>query len=101
MKAPPLEDRELEMIRGVLRRHPEVAEAILFGSRAQGTHTVRSDVDLAVSGEVAPLRAAAIGAELDELPLPYRFEVQSLEHLRYPSLLDHIRRVGIRIYPEP
>lgn len=99
MKTPPLTDRELAMIQEVLRRHPEVSEAILFGSRAKGTHTVRSDVDLVVSGQVSPLRAEAIGAELDELPLPYRFEVQSLEHLHHPALLDHVRRVGIRIYP--
>jgi predicted nucleotidyltransferase len=99
MKAPPLNASELEMVRTVLRRHPEVASATLFGSRAKGTHTERSDVDLAVAGEVAPLRAEAIAAELDELPLPYRFEVQPLEHIHHRPLLEHIKRVGMIIYP--
>ncbi len=91
---------ELDMVRAVFRRHPDVASATLFGSRAKGTHTERSDVDFAVTGDVAPLRAETIAAELDELPLPYRFEVQSLEHIHHQPLVEHIQRVGILIYPE-
>ena len=99
MNAPPLTAGELDMVRTIFRRHPEVSSATLFGSRAKGTHTGRSDVDLVVTGDVAPLRAEAIAAELDELPLPYRFEVQPLEHIHYRPLLEHINRVGILIYP--
>lgn len=100
MKTPPLSAGELKMVRAVFRRHPEVVSATLFGSRAKGTHTERSDVDLVVTGEVAPLRAEAIAAELDELPLPYRFEVQPLGYIHHGPLLEHIKRVGIPIYPE-
>lgn len=100
MKKPPLEPAELDLVRSVFRLHPEVSGVTLFGSRAKGTHNDRSDVDLVVTGVVAPLRAEAIAAELEELPLPYRFEVQSLEHIHHRPLLDHIRRVGIVIYPD-
>lgn len=98
MKEPPLTDRELDMVRSIFRQHPEVTSATLFGSRAKGTHTERSDVDLVITGDVAPLRAEAITAEMEELPLPYRFEVQSLDHIRHSPLLEHIKRVGICIY---
>ncbi|HEY5792503.1 MAG TPA: nucleotidyltransferase domain-containing protein [Chthoniobacterales bacterium] len=84
----------------VFRRHPEITSAILFGSRAKGTHTARSDVDLAISGTVDPLRAEALAAELDELPLPYRFEVQSFAHITHRPLREHIERVGIPVYPQ-
>ena len=87
------------MMRAVFRRHSEITSASLFGSRAKGTHTERSDVDLAVTGNVAPLAAEAIAAELDELPLPYRFEVHSLEYIEHRPLLEHIRRAGVVIYP--
>lgn len=100
MKRPPLEPTELEMVRSVFRRHPEVKTVTVFGSRAKGTHSDRSDVDLVVTGDVEPLRAEALAAELDELPLPYRFEVQALEHIQYPPLLEHIQRVGIVIHPD-
>ena len=66
---------------------------------AKGTHSDRSAVDLVVAGDVEPLRAEAIASELDELPLPYRFEVQSLDHIQHRPLLEHIRRVGVLIYP--
>lgn len=99
MKTPPLKPAELDMVRSIFRRHPEVTSATLFGSRAKGTHSDRSDVDLVVTGEVEPLRAEAIASELDELPLPYRFEVQPLAHIHYRPLLEHIKRVGILIYP--
>ncbi len=98
MNPPPLKPAELEMVRAVFRDHPEVKSATLFGSRAKGTHNDRSDVDLVVAGDVEPLCAEAIAAELDELPLPYRFEVQPLEHIHYRPLLEHIKRVGILIY---
>lgn len=98
MKTPPLKPVEMDMIRSVFRQHPEVKTATLFGSRAKGVHSDHSDVDLAVTGDVEPLRAEAIAAELDELPLPYRFEVQALEHIQHRPLLEHIKRVGILIY---
>jgi predicted nucleotidyltransferase len=100
MKTPPLTAHELSLMTSVFRRHPEITQATLFGSRAKGTHTVRSDVDLAVSGIDDPLRAEALAAELDELPLPYRFEVQSFEHISHRPLREHIERVGIPLYPE-
>lgn len=93
-----LTERELKLIGDIFGRHPEVAGAILFGSRAKGTHTPRSDVDLALTGMITPLGAEAIAAELDELPIPYRFEVQPLESIRHLPLRDHIERVGVWIY---
>jgi len=98
MKPPPLEPAELDMLRSIFRRHPEVTSATLFGSRAKGTHSSHSDVDLVVTGEIEPLCAEAIASELDDLPLPYRFEVQSLAHIHHPPLLEHIKRVGILVY---
>ena len=98
MSRAPLEPAELELVRSVLRQHPEVVSATLFGSRAKGTHTPRSDVDLALTGPLGALGAEAIAAELEDLPLPYRFDVHALAAITYPPLLEHIERVGIEIY---
>jgi len=96
VKNPPLTPTELELVRSVFRLHPEVQTATLFGSRAKGTHSPRSDVDLAITGA---LRAETIASELEELPLPYRFDVQALDQIRFKPLLEHIQRVGMQIYP--
>ena len=101
MTQAPLVPRDLELVRSVLRRHPEIESATLFGSRAKGTHTPRSDADLALAGSLGALDAEAIAAELEELPLPYRFDVHALAAVTHAPLLEHIARVGMVIYPEP
>lgn len=93
-----LSPHELELIRGVLARHKEVTGALLFGSRAKGSASTGSDIDLALEGIDDPLGALAIAAELDELPLPYRFDVKALACIQHPPLREHIARVAARIH---
>jgi predicted nucleotidyltransferase len=100
VNAPALTPCETTLIQAVLRRHPEVAAAKLFGSRAKGTHTPHSDVDLALWGEIDEVRAQAIATELDELQLPYRFDVTPFGLIKLGALRDHIQRVGMPLYPE-
>jgi predicted nucleotidyltransferase len=88
---------ELELIHSVLARHPAVTGAILFGSRAKGTASPSSDIDLALEGIDDPLQAAAIAGELEELPLPYTFDVKALAAIQSQPLREHIARVGVRI----
>lgn len=98
MKKVALSERELALIHRVLGRHPEVIAAILFGSRAKMSHQPQSDVDLALQGDLDSLAAESIAAELDELPLPYRFDVRSYSDIQSPQLRDHIQRVGTVVY---
>lgn len=100
MKTPPLAPAELELLCTVFRDHPEIRAVRLFGSRAKGTHTARSDVDLALWGDVDALQAEQIAAELDDLPLPYRYEVKPFDSIKLRPLREHIERVGIPLYPD-
>lgn len=93
-----LTDSEQEMIRDVLRRHEEVTEAKIFGSRAKGNSQPNSDLDLALWGNISLSVLAAIAGELDELPLPYTFDVQAYDEIRHQPLREHIDRVGQRLY---
>jgi predicted nucleotidyltransferase len=89
-----LTDRETTLISSVLNQHPEVSQVKLFGSRAKGCHTPASDIDLALWG-VSALQAESIAAELDELPLPYHFDVKAFESIKQDTLREHIQRKGI------
>ena len=100
MKTPPLTPTELTLLSGVFQRHPEIKAVKLFGSRAKGTHAPHSDIDLALWGDVDVLQAEAIAAELDELPLPYHYDVKPFEAIKLRPLREHIERVGIPLYPE-
>jgi predicted nucleotidyltransferase len=100
MKTPGLQPAELALLRAVFGRHPEIRAVKLFGSRAKGTPAPCADVDLALWGELDALRAEAIAAELDELPLPYKYDVTAFDLIRFRPLREHIERVGITVYPE-
>jgi predicted nucleotidyltransferase len=89
-----LTDRETSLISSVLNQHPEISQVKLFGSRAKCCHTPVSDIDLALWG-VSALQAETIAAELDELPLPYHFDVKAFESIKQDSLREHIQRKGI------
>lgn len=69
-------------------------EVLLFGSRAKGTDTDRSDFDLAVSGveEFEELQE-----EIEELPTLYSFDVINLDTCRNEQLLEEIRKYGRKI----
>lgn len=93
-----LGQRARDLVCSVLARHAEVAEARLFGSRALGRHRPESDVDLALYGDVDEVLANRIAGELEELPLPYTFDVCAVATLRSQPLREHIARVGQRLF---
>lgn len=89
---------EQELIRAVLRHHAEVTEVKIFGSRAKKVSQPNSDVDLALWGNISTSAVAAIAGELDELPLPYTFDVQAYAAIHHRPLREHIDRVGKSFY---
>jgi uncharacterized protein len=93
-----LTPHEIDLLRAVFRRFPAISEVTLYGSRAKGTYRPESDVDLALIGIEDQLDAEAVAGELDELPLPYRFDVKAYGGITYGPLLEHIERVGVVLY---
>jgi uncharacterized protein len=89
-----LSEASLDRIRTILTRHPAVREAIIFGSRALDREQPQSDVDVALRGEISSLEVEKIVLELDDLPLPQRFDVQAYDQISYSPLKRHIDRVG-------
>ena len=93
-----LRPEALELIRGVFRDHPEVERVEIFGSRALGRFEAQSDVDLALWGNLSPGLIARIVRELDELPLPYTFDVKAYGSIRHEPLKRHIDEFGKTLY---
>ena len=86
-------------IQQVLAAHPEVEQAIVYGSRALGRQRPASDIDLTLRGaEISSSTLAQIEAELDDLLLPWMIDLSRLADLSHPPLLDHIARVGQVLY---
>lgn len=96
-----LTDRERELLNEVFSRHDWLDRVVVFGSRAKGTARPNSDIDLCVHGSSDPLLLETLKMALDDLPLPYRFDVLAEGDISHPPLQDHIKRVGVVLYRKP
>lgn len=96
-----LSPETVEQITSVLARFPELEKAVLFGSRAKGTHKLGSDIDLALTGETLDWRIIGrIYDALDDLLLPYSFSLIQLDVATDIDVAAHIARVGIAMYDQ-
>lgn len=94
-----LKDESIESIRNIFRKYPEVEKVILYGSRAKGNFKPASDIDLTFIGDTIDQTILnKISWELDDLLLPYTFDLSIYNHLDGFELLDHIQRVGVLFY---
>ena len=98
MKAVELPSAALRELVAVFRRYPDLEQVILFGSRATGRATERSDIDLATRGILDRHRLGRLSLDLDEIPIPQECGVQAYEQIRHAPLKTHIDRWGIPIY---
>lgn len=90
---------EIGQLTAVLSHYPQVHQAVLFGSRAKGTARTNSDIDLALYGDIDDLTVEQIALDMDELPMPYLFDIKAIATMKNPALIDHIQRVGVKIFP--
>ena len=93
-----LNKQELEAIKSVFFSHPKVDSVKIFGSRAKGNYRPSSDIDLAIIGDIDQFEAEKISSELDDLPLPYLFDLKVVNQISSPELIEHIKRVGISLH---
>jgi predicted nucleotidyltransferase len=98
MTSPQLSGRDIDLLDGVFRRYIDIERVVLFGSRAKGTARSNSDIDLAIIGLDDDMSVEALAQELDELPMPYQFDVKSMTSIRNVQLRHHIERVGVEIF---
>jgi len=90
-----LDNVDIKKIQSVLNLHPEIEKAILYGSRATGNYKAASDIDLTLLGNDLTLTIQQkIETELDDLLLPYKFDVSVFHTITNIELIDHIKRVG-------
>jgi predicted nucleotidyltransferase len=86
-------------IHAVFSDYPEIERVVLYGSRAKGTFRPGSDIDLALNGPALNMKIMnKLATQLDDLLLPYEFDLCEFDHIDNQDLIDHIRRVGKDVY---
>ncbi|MCK5521535.1 MAG: nucleotidyltransferase domain-containing protein [Thiomargarita sp.] len=94
-----LKEQTINKILKVFQSFPEIEEAILYGSRAKGYFKPGSDIDLTIKGKNLNLQLInKIDLKLDDLLLPYTFDLSIYNQIDNSDLLEHIKRVGKDFY---
>ena len=89
-----LPNRVLNTIRLFAEKH-KVQKVILFGSRARGTHTERSDIDIAVVGGDFDAFYWDIKENVHSLLM---FDIVNMDESTSDDLREEIEKDGIMIY---
>ncbi|MDB4926932.1 nucleotidyltransferase domain-containing protein [Mucilaginibacter sp.] len=90
-----LSSNTVSKINEVLEQFPVVEKAVIYGSRAKGNFKASSDIDITLKGSGIDLSILIrLNLKLDDLLLPYKFDLSIYNHIANPELLDHIDRVG-------
>ena len=94
-----LKEKHINAITSVFKKYPEIEEAVLYGSRANGNYRNGSDIDLTLKGEALSLSLLfKIETELDDLLIPYKIDLSIYHKIENPDLIEHIKRFGIIFY---
>ena len=89
----------IEQIKSIFVKYPQIKKAIIYGSRVRGNYKTGSDIDITLKGEDLNLSVISkLSIDLDDLLLPYTFDISIFNHISNPDLLKHINRVGIIFY---
>lgn len=95
-----LKETTIQKICGVFTKYPQVEKAMLYGSRAKGNFKNGSDIDLTLhGGEDLTLDILyRIMDEIDDLLMPYTFDLSIFRQISDQDVIDHIRRIGVVFY---
>jgi predicted nucleotidyltransferase len=95
-----LKEATIQKICDVLAKYPQVEKAVLYGSRAKDNYKIGSDIDLTLVGgdNLTEKVLCQIMDEIDDLLLPYTFDLSIFQHISDPEVIEHIQRVGVVFY---
>jgi len=94
-----LNNHVIDLIQKVFSNYSQVEKVIIYGSRAKGTYKNGSDIDLTLIGNNIDLNILnQISLDLDDLILPYTFDLSIYRFIDNPDMISHIQRVGKHFY---
>ncbi len=98
MKAPCLSKKTMNALAQVFTRYPELTQVLLYGSRANGNATPRSDIDLATRGILDSHRLGRLVLDLEESDILQKCDVHAYERISNTGLKAYIDSEAISIY---
>lgn len=94
-----LKDIEINRLKQLFAADGHIETVILYGSRAKNTYKPFSDVDITLTGDdLTHENLVRLSLAIDDLLLPFQFDISILNSLRNEALVSQILSTGITIY---
>lgn len=94
-----LDETTITKIKDTFIKFPEIEKVLIYGSRAKGTQKNGSDIDLTLIGSAVDLTIRnKLANQLDDLNLPYMFDISIFSQISNVDFIDHIKRIGVEFY---
>jgi predicted nucleotidyltransferase len=94
-----LDKHIIDNINSIFANYSQVEKVVIYGSRAKGNYRPNSDIDLTFIGDNVDVSLLNnISWALDDLLLPYKFDLSVFRNISQDDLLEHIKRVGLVFY---
>ena len=94
-----LKDEVITNICNVFSNFAEIEKVIIYGSRAKGNYKNGSDIDLTLFGDGLEYSILSkLDFQLEELYLPYTFDISIFNMISNADLKEHISSVGQVFY---
>lgn len=94
-----LKDNIVEQINSVFKDFPQIEQVLIYGSRAKGNFKTGSDIDLTFIGKNLDHNLLnSISLKLDELYLPYFFDLSDFSKIKSFDLTKNIKRASRSFY---
>lgn len=88
-----------EILIDIFKKYPQIAHVLVYGSRAKGNYTNRSDLDLVIADQdIDRFILGKVLSEINESDFPHTIDLQSLDRIQNEKLIEHISRVGKTFY---
>lgn len=94
-----LKEKTIEQINKIFAKYSQIEKVILYGSRAKGSFKHGSDIDLTLIGNGLNLSIInKISLAIDDMLLPYTFDISIYDQISNSDLIKHIEMVGVAFY---
>ena len=94
-----LKEEVISKLKLIFSKYENIEKVIIYGSRAMGNYRNGSDIDLCFFGEDLSLDTLyKVEEDIEDLLLPYLFDMSIYSHIDNEGLIDHINRIGVGFY---
>ena len=94
-----LRDEDVSVIVNQIKNFAQIHKVVIYGSRANGKYKNGSDIDFTLFGNNLNYSTLIdFSLALDELFLPYQFDISIFNFISNQDLINHILNVGQVFY---